>query len=114
MAIGKKKNNIFIRFGEIPENERSGIYVGEDLVSYEDGVSVFPAFYDSDKNVCIGITIPVTKTSLYTLQSLVEYESRPCYLVSGDVIGRGADNEPLIKNVKIIEKIDKYRVKSGQ
>ena len=33
--------------------------------------------------------------------------------VSGDYIGKGSDNEPLIRNVSIVEKI-KYREKIGR
>lgn len=101
---------LYIRFGEIPDNEKSKIYRGEEEIGEEDGVSVYPAF-EVNGNIVLGLTLPITKTTLYTQQHLLEYENRPCYLVKGDYIGKDADGQPLICNVQIIKKIDNYRVK---
>ena len=101
---------LYIRFGYIPANEKSKIYHGEEEIGEEDGVSVYPAF-ESNGNIVIGLTLPITKTTLYTQQHLLEYDNRPCYLVSGDYVGKGADGEPLIRNVSVIKQLDNYRIK---
>ena len=42
----------------------------------------------------------------------MEYESRNVYVVTGKYVGKGTDNEPLIKNVKILKNItSQYRRK---
>lgn len=104
--MGKQK---YIRFGDIPINEQSAIYRGEELIGYESGVSVYYAFILDDNTIVLGLSFPITKTTLYTQQHLLEYDNRPCYLVEGDYIGNGTDGEPLIKNVKIISEIKNYR-----
>ena len=101
---------LYIRFGDIPNNEQSKIYNGENEIGVENGVSVYPAFINGD-NIILGLTLPITKTTLYTQQHLLEYDTRPCYLVSGDYVGNGTDGEPLIKNISIIKKLDNYRIK---
>ena len=100
---------MYIRFGDIPKNERSKIYRGEEEIGEEEGVSVYDALIDDWGGVTLGLSLPVTRTSLYTLQHLIEYDNRPCYLVSGNYIGKGSDGEPLIRNVKIVEEIKDYR-----
>ena len=103
-----KTRNQYIRFGEIPENEQSRVYEDETIIDTLDGVSVYHAITDENGNISVGLALPVTRTSLYTLQSLIEYDNRTCYLVEGDCVGRGTDNEPLIRNVKIIREL-KYK-----
>lgn len=101
---------LYIRFGEIPDNEKSKIYRGEEEIGEEDGVSVYPAF-EVNGDIVLGLTLPITRTTLYTQQHLLEYENRPCYLVKGDYVGKDADGQPLICNAQIIKKIDNYRIK---
>lgn len=105
-----EQQSLYIRFGEIPDNEKSKIYRGEEEIGEEDGVSVYPAF-EVNENIVLGLTLPITKSTLYTQQHLLEYENRPCYLVKGDCVGKDADGQPLICNIRIIKKIDNYRVK---
>lgn len=101
---------LYIRFGEIPDNEKSKIYRGEEEIGEEDGVSVYPAF-EVNGDIVLGLTLPITKTTLYTQQHLLEYDNRPCYLVKGDYVGKDTDGQPLINNIQIIKEIDNYRVK---
>ena len=101
----------YLRFGEIPENEESSIYCGEQLVGKEKGVSVYPCIINSDETICIGLSLPITRTTLHTFQALLQYDNRPLYLVKGDCIGKGIDGEPLLKNVKIVKEITNYRKK---
>lgn len=98
----------YIRFGEIPENEVSGIYCGEVKVGEEKGVSVYDAV-EIDGEWRVVLPNPLLKEvgfDLYNFISntkhLVETERRPMYLVQGDEIGRGSTNEPLLKNITIV------------
>ena len=103
----------YIRLGNIPSDEKSKIYRNEEEIGIEEGVSVYPAF-ESNGDIVIGLSLPITQTTLYTQQHLLEYESRPCYLVTGDCVGKGSDGEPLIKNVRIIKEIKPYRIKQDK
>lgn len=106
-----EQEQLYIRFGEIPTDEKSKIYRGEIEIGIENGVSVYPAFKTNEGNIILGLNLPITETTLHTQQHLIEYDNRPCYLVKGDYIGKDTDGQPLINNVSIIEKIDNYRVK---
>lgn len=106
-----EQEQLYIRFGEIPTDEKSKIFQGEIEIGTENGVSVYPAFKTSEGDIVLGLSLPITKTTLYTQQHLIEYDDRPCYLVKGDYVGKDTDGQPLINNVSIIEKIDTYRVK---
>ncbi len=98
----------YIRFGEIPENEVSGIYRGEVKVGEEKGVSVYDAveIYGEWRVVLPNPLLKEVGFDLYNFISntkhLVETEHRPMYLVQGDEVGKGATNEPLLKNITII------------
>lgn len=76
----------YIRFGEIPKNERSTNYFTKE---YEKGVSVF------DENLEL--------TNLRLVSSLANRIGTKAYIVTGDEVGKGNDGEPLIINVKVIE-----------
>lgn len=98
----------YIRFGEIPENEVSGIYRGEIKVGEEKGVSVYDAV-EIDGEWRVVLPNPLLKEvgfDLYNFIQATEYmyesEHKPMYLVQGDEVGKGATNEPLLKNITII------------
>lgn len=76
----------YIRFGEVPENEKSINYFEND---YEIGVSVF------DENLSL--------SNLRLISSLAVRIGQKAYIVEGEEVGIGNDGEPLIVNVKIIE-----------
>ncbi len=107
---GESDKPLYIRFGDIPTNGKSNVYNGEIEIGVEEGVSVYPAF-ESNGYISVGLSLPITRSTLHTQQALLEYESRPCYLVTGDYVGKGTDGEPLIKNVRIIKEIKPYRIK---
>ena len=109
--LEKQGEQLYIRFGEISTDEKSKIYQGEIEVGTENGVSVYPAFKTDEGDIVLGLNLPITKTTLYTQQHLIEYDDRPCYLVKGDYIGKDTDGQLLINNINIVEKIDSYRVK---
>lgn len=108
-----EQKQFYIRFGDIPEGEKSSVWRGDEFLGKENGVSVYPAFKHNG-NIVLGLSLPITKTTLHTQQHLLEYDNRPCYLVKGDYIGNGADGEPLIRNVEIVEEIKDFRVKEGE
>ena len=113
MKSRKHKKRLYLRFGNIPEDEISRIYWnGEEEIGQEVGVSVYDAIESADGTYSIGLPLPVTRTSLHTQQHLIEYDNRPLYLVTGDFVGRGRDNEPLIRNVRIIKELKDWRKKT--
>ena len=97
----------YIRFGNIPEGERSTVWRVETEIGTERGVSVYNCLMVGDEVIGVVLPIPITEQSLNTFQSLVQYDDRPCYLVEGDCVGRGSDGEPLLRNVNIVKKIKK-------
>lgn len=105
-----EQKQLYIRFGDVPNNEKSKIYRGEEEIGEENGVSVYRAF-EVNGNIVIGLTLPITQTTLHTQQHLLEYDNRPCYIVKGNYVGEDEDGQPLINNVHIVRKIDRYRVK---
>ena len=101
---------MYIRFGELPEGGMSKIWSGDVCLGEEEGVSVYDAKIDDWGNVSVCVPLPVTRDTLDTFLKLIRYDDRPCYLVKGTYVGKGRDNEPLIKDVEIVGKI-RYRGK---
>lgn len=104
----------FIRFGNIPKDERSGIYMDGDLVGYENGVSV----YDTTVLFKKWIVIPPHPLSVDNIESLGALvlqaqsdENFPILLVTGKMIGKGTDGEPVIVDVKVIRNVREDIVK---
>lgn len=97
---------IFYRFGEIPINEKSGIWKGEENVGEELGVSVYEAHKNLNGLYSPVLPMPATINTLDTFLHLIRYYSGKKYLVTGDVLPFvGMDGEPLIKNVKILKQL---------
>ena len=105
----------YIRIGEIPEKERSGIYRSGEKIGEEEGVSVYNAVVDMNgdkQHWNIVLPYPLTEVVIndlqifHTMLNCDVYETPPIYLVEGDVVGCGSSNEPLLRNVKIIQKLD--------
>lgn len=107
---------IYIRFGDIPENEHSrrgnGLMgSGYRCVGYEDGVSVWNAVLLEDG---YHLVAPLNGNSCtYGDFSANAFPDDCCgyqpdqkiYVVTGEEVGKGADNEPLLRNVKIIKQL---------
>ena len=109
----------YIRIGEVPENEISKIYRGDAVIGEEKGVSVYNAVKIKDKWHIVMPT-PFTIGQGNTYENLIQEVTecrfeidrpRKVYLVTGDEIGIGSDNEPLIKNVRMIQEITKQYLK---
>ena len=105
--------NLFIRIGEIPSDEKSKIHRGDAVIGEEIGVSVYN-MVEINGNYHVVMPFPMKEGQGQTYECLIQevtqcrYEinfPRKVYLVTGYVVGIGHDNEPLIKNVQIIKDI---------
>ena len=108
----------YIRIGEIPSDEKSRIHRGDAIIGEEEGVSVYNCveingFYH------IVMPLPMKEGQGQTYECLIQnvtecrYKiANPCrvYLVTGDEVGKGSDNEPVIRNVRIIKDITDYYI----
>lgn len=82
----------FIRFGKCPKN---GISINHRDNTPEYGVSVFEAeFVGKDYRLLLTDYLEVTYVSV---------ANRPAYRVYGDIVGTGADGEPVLKVKKTIK-----------
>lgn len=106
-------NKKYIRVGDIPNDECSSIHRGDVIIGYEIGVSVYNAI-EIDGRWRILMPFPFKEGQGNTYESLIQEVTqcrykienpRKVYLVIGDEVGIGSDNEPLLKNVKILEDI---------
>lgn len=98
----------YIRFGNIPINERSGIYRGDEgKIGEEIGVSCYDCAWINGE---YRVLLP-SRPSRYTCPTLHnlfdKYVSGKLnmYIVAGIEVGKGQDNEPLLRNVEIIEEV---------
>lgn len=100
----------YIRFGEIPEDERSSIHYRGMYCGKEEGVSVYDCTFIRGEYHII-VPCPVSEGGLNTLTGFLFYnKDKPVYLVEGEQVGTGHDGEPLIRGIKIIADItDKFR-----
>ena len=97
---------MFIRYGKVPEDERSTIWFrGSESKGKEDGVSVYEAHETLDGTYAPVIPYPPNEDALDDYYHYLRYYTGEVYLVDGDVVGKGSDGEPLIRNVKIIKKL---------
>lgn len=97
---------IFFRFGEIPINEQSGIWKGEEKVGEELGVSVYEAHKNINGSYSPVLPMPTNTSTLDTFLYFIKYYSGKRYLVTGNVLPSvGIDGEPLIINVKILKEL---------
>ena len=110
----------YIRIGDIPKNERSGIYRGSSKIGQEMGVSVYNCVFRYGRWHIV--MPPIMKEGVgQTYETLINEVTeclykiahpRKIYLVSGRLVGFGNDGEPLIRNVKIIEDITKFFIET--
>ena len=111
LTIPHTPEKFYIRIGDIPSNEKSKIYKGDSAIGEEDGVSVYNCI-KLNNIYHIVMPLPLKEGQGITYEDLIQeitqcrYEiekPRKVYLVSGMEIGKGHDNEPLIKDVKILK-----------
>ena len=111
MAAPHTTKKFYIRIGEIPNDEKSAVHIGDAVVGYEDGVSVYDCV-ETDGLYRIVMPFPLKEGQGMTYECMIQEitqcrykiaKPRNVYLVSGTEVGKGHDNEPLIKDVKILE-----------
>ena len=102
-----KKIMIFYRFGEIPEDECSSIWNNNnEVIGKEKGVSVYEAHKNINGTYSPVLPFPTSEIALNSFIINVAYFTGNKYLVTGDLLDEtGTDGEPLIKNVKILKKL---------
>ena len=97
---------IFYRFGEIPEDECSSIWNNNEVIGKEKGVSVYEAHKNINGTYSPVLPFPTSEIALNSFIINVAYFTGNKYLVTGDLLDEtGTDGEPLIKNVKILKKL---------
>lgn len=103
-VIPKILDHLYLRFGEIPENEKSGIYKGDmGRVGEEIGVSCYRGVVIDDKVYIIMPHIP--SSTYYWLIDEYNRGKTPLYIISGKEVGIGTDGEPLLQNISIEKQI---------
>lgn len=95
---------IFYRFNEIPKNEKSCIWGGDEKIGEEPGV------YEAHKNIngtySPVLPFPTNEMAFNDFIYYIRHFTGNKYLVIGDLLDEtGTDGEPLIKNVKILKKL---------
>lgn len=85
---------VFMRFGELPPDGKSRNHY---LQKTESGVSVFNAWLSG------GSIVPDIQSSgqLHSIQALARRQG-PAYLVTGTPVGKGGDNEPVLRDARIV------------
>lgn len=103
----------YIRFGHIPNDEKSKTYRGDAIIGEESGVSVWECVFAN------GIPFPILPQNA-SESAIADYfdflfGNRPVYLVTGTELSeRGSAREPLLKDVQIIkEYTEDYRYLKG-
>jgi len=108
----KKEECYYIRFGEIPKNERSSIFTHltdpPSQIGYELGVSAWRAINENSIWTPVYPSKPTTFT--YTdFSSFFHTNNRAfstkIFLISGTVVGYGSCGEPLLKHITIIKQL---------
>lgn len=89
---------IFIRFGELPQNGKSLNHLTK---KYEDGISVYEAIIDRQ-----GVRVILPSLTGSACVSLSGCLDKPSYQVTGRIVGRGSDGEPLLTACKTIGKLN--------
>lgn len=107
-ALPVAGDDVYIRFGDIPENERSFNHTDN---CHEDGVSVYAAEVAAvpAESDAPGMFVPVGQK----LQQIIMLAQRDTYLVTGDEVGRGVDGEPVLRDVEIVAELERGDEASG-
>ena len=96
---------LYIRFGEIPPNEKSKVHISNQVLREEAGVSVWRAVKANGEYYPVMPDEP-NESAIADYFNFIMNCDCNVYLVTGDeLIIEGADREPLLTNVKIIKDI---------
>lgn len=115
MKIDKK---LYLRFKDIPQNGKSSIYRSSIKVGEEKGVSVFeleeinsvfrlvfPVYIKDNEILNLDYTPEGYVNDFTMFWNMFVNGEIPAYIVSGNEICKGSDGEPILENVKIINKL---------
>lgn len=103
---------IFYRFGEIPEDACSSIWNNNnEVIGKEKGVSVYEAHKNINGTYSPVLPFPTNEMAFNDFIYNVKYFTGNKYLVTGDLLD-GTDGEPLIKNVKILKKLQLMKIEN--
>lgn len=103
---------IFYRFDEIPKNEKSYIWRGKEKIGEEKDVSVYEAHKNINGTYSPILPFPTNEIAFNSFIYYVKYFIGNKYLVTGDLLNEtGTDGELLIKNVKILKKLQLWKQK---
>lgn len=107
--------NFYIRIGDLPPNGKSKIYQwnnkehkSRDVVGEEAGVSAYNLEVTKKGKWLINFPENYTSTTNDTIEELfraAKNDEKSIYILTGKEVGVGQDNEPLLSDVKILEKI---------
>lgn len=105
---------IFYRFGEIPEDACSSIWNNNnEVIGKEKGVSVYEAHKNINGTYSPVLPFPTNEMAFNDFIYNVKYFTGNKYLVTGDLLDEtGTDGEPLIKNVKILRKLQLMKIEN--
>jgi hypothetical protein len=84
----------YLRFGDIP---KSGVSLNHLTGENERGVSVYEAV---QRDGAVFVLLPIMPE--FACVSLWHVIRRPAYWVDGEVVGRGADGEILLSDIRVI------------
>ncbi len=94
----------YIRFGRIPKDEISKAHRGDGILWNEKGVSVYNSVIVND--VYFPVLPPNPSESAYADYFYFLFSNKRVFIVTGDELTeKGSSDEPLLKNVKILEEI---------
>jgi len=101
-------NQLYIRFGDLPENGKSWDYArGIEL----EGISVYKAKDITDRILPTDTDKTAWEVDRVHSRGHATIDGalfdRPAYLVSGDRVGTGSDGETLIEHVEIVAQLCK-------
>ena len=101
---------LYIRFGEIPKDEKSKVYRSDSIVREEAGVSVWRAIENCG---CYYPILPEepNENTISDYFDMLWHNDKKVYLVTGtEMFIEGADREPLLMDVKILKEITDYYI----
>lgn len=96
---------LYIRFGEIPEDGKSKVHLGSEVVGVEPGLSVYETVEANNRYYPVLPDSPNESTIGDYFGFLLESTCK-VYLVTGRRIRlNGHDNEPLLEDVSVLKDI---------
>ena len=109
------KRKKYIRFKTLPILWRSQLYSHGNKIGEEIGISVFDAV-NINNTKHIVMPMPITQNMLDDIYGLLKYSNEGIYLIEGEQIGTGTDNEPIIKDVVVLSEMTNmfYKQNNGK